>query len=130
MSEHDVKRLSDMLDGCRQSLDRVRSFCSDLLQISGAVTRLSIEDAQLLDVCRYCFKRSCARQGEPFILNFGAEFAHEKCIPKDGRFVAARDSKDPFLRRQIKDLLIKMIDDGDFDVITRSTAPADTKCEL
>lgn len=119
--EMDIKRLEEMLNGCRDSLDQVRSFCSALLQKSNAVTRLSLDDARLLDVCRYCFKRSGAAPGDPFVLNFGAEFAHSSCIPKDGMTVAARDSKDPLLRRQIKELFIDLINDGHFDVIGTGT---------
>ena len=41
---------------------------------------LSVREGQLLGVCRICRKRHSAEPGNAFIMNFGEEFSHQKCL--------------------------------------------------
>lgn len=47
-----------------------------LAKVSGPLT---VQEAQLLNVCRVCR----GKVGGPFLLQYGAEFAHEGCVRRD-----------------------------------------------
>lgn len=40
----------------------------------------TVEDAKQLNVCRICKKSSIPLPDNPLILNYGKEFAHQKCL--------------------------------------------------
>lgn len=49
----------------------------------------TVEDAQQLNVCRICKKESTPLPDNPLILDYGKEFAHQKCIQKEDPFKEA-----------------------------------------
>lgn len=63
---------------------QISSLLSDLLELRALflanVTRpLTVREAQLCNVCRVCR----GKPGAPFLLEYGKEFAHPKCLEGD-----------------------------------------------
>lgn len=46
---------------------------------------LPVNEAQLKGVCRICQEPHSATNGNPFILNYGKEFAHENCLVEEAK---------------------------------------------
>lgn len=67
-----ITKLEALLKDYR-SLQR---FCLSLITPE---TVLTVEQARLLDICRVCH----GPFETPFIVNYGQEYAHEKCCPDD-----------------------------------------------
>lgn len=46
--------------------------------------KLTVEEARMLNVCRLCHLAPLPTpEGGPFVLKYGEEFAHQKCLEKE-----------------------------------------------
>ena len=71
---------TNQIESLKEKLNELRTLYLVRLE-----NRLSVREAQLLRVCRICRKKDHPINADTgsFILNFGDEFAHQKCLEKE-----------------------------------------------
>ena len=81
---------SQTVEVLRQEIRKLQEFTLSLVNKHNI--QLAVKDAQLLNCCRICKETyvkedgSFSRDKGSFILNFGTEFAHEKCLNQGFRY--------------------------------------------
>ena len=73
---------AELIDALRESWRNLQDYILALPEIQAR--KLTVEDAQRLDVCRIC--RGPAKATWPdnhFCLNYGKEYAHRRCLDKE-----------------------------------------------
>ena len=64
-------------------------------QLVGSIGVLPLDVAQAKSVCRFCHNSTGPSPGNPIVLNYGQEYAHQHCIDRakaSGTFIPARTS--------------------------------------
>lgn len=63
--------------------------------VGGAIGVLPLDVARAKSVCRFCHNSTGPSPGNPIVLNYGQEYAHQHCIDRakaSGTFIPARAS--------------------------------------
>ena len=68
------------IENLRYTLNAFRGHVLSWPETQGRV--FTVEDAQQLNVCRICKKEAKPLSDNPLILDYGKEFAHQKCCEK------------------------------------------------
>lgn len=87
--KYQVKRLQKDIDSLLARMNQIREFAKSVPGYGEM--ELTVEQAKLMGVCRICKSVSHSRvfdnKPDPFVMNYGAEHAHQSCLDKMNRSV-------------------------------------------
>ena len=98
LTESEIKALDDAIQRMRKAVAdcnerEYEKAQADILRIKpGAHMPLTVAEAQRRRVCRICKLNDNPAPGNPLVLNYGDEYAHEQCLKRNAivRLLARR----------------------------------------
>jgi hypothetical protein len=79
------ERLEKDADFLREKLKEIRNFTKNIPGFKELA--LSVKEAQLMGVCRFCKENDLPRvvdgKNDPFVLDYGVEYAHKSCLKQN-----------------------------------------------